>query len=227
MIEELLDRPAVGSDGFHAPEHPALLPEEEIASSSMSRERRLKFAAVRTCAREGLRRLGVSTAPILRGPSGEPVWPSGIVGSMTHCTGYHAAAVAPSDEVAAIGIDAEANRPLRYREMLGLITTAEERAWIAEMESAYPEVSWARLVFTAKESVFKAWFSLTRHRLGLGEILVHVNPLSGEFHARTSTPHGSAGDAFPNRLTGRWMARDGLLVAALSIRRSARMHEEV
>ncbi|MFG3014462.1 4'-phosphopantetheinyl transferase [Streptomyces cinerochromogenes] len=146
---------------------------------------------------------------------------------MTHCTGYHAAAVAPSDEVAAIGIDAEANRPLRYREMLGLITTAEERAWIAEMESAYPDVSWARLVFTAKESVFKAWFSLTRYRLGLGEIVVRVNPLSGEFHARTSTPHGNGGDAFPNRLTGRWTARDGLLVAALSIRRSARVQEEV
>ncbi|WP_338784223.1 4'-phosphopantetheinyl transferase superfamily protein [Streptomyces sp. DG1A-41] len=226
IIEELLDRPIVGIDGFHASEEMGLLPDEEIVASSLSHERRLKFAAVRSCARQGLRRLGVSAAPILRGAAGEPVWPSGVVGSMTHCSGYHAAAVARADHVVAIGIDAEVNSPLRYREMLDLITTEEERAWISEFESEHPDVSWARLVFTAKESLFKAWFSVTRQPLGLGEIVVEVNPLSGEFHARTSASPGRGHGALLNRWSGRWMARNGLLVAAVSMRRSAQVPEE-
>ncbi|MBX7550444.1 4'-phosphopantetheinyl transferase superfamily protein [Streptomyces sp. NPDC004232] len=229
IIEELLERPIVGIDGFHTPgdmtlRNLRLLPEEESTAASLSPERRLKFAAVRNCARQGLHRLGIAPAPILRGPAGEPVWPSGIVGSMTHCSGYHAAAVARSDEVAAIGIDAEVNRPLRYHEMFDLITTREERAWIADVESAYPDVSWARLVFTAKESLFKAWFSITRRPLGLGQITVEVDPLSGEFHARTSVPPGHGDDAFSNPWCGRWTARNGFLVAAVSMRRSVRTH---
>ncbi|MFH9662739.1 4'-phosphopantetheinyl transferase [Streptomyces sp. NPDC017248] len=226
IIEELLDDPIVGVDVFHATDDTGLLPEERSAASSLSRERRLKFAAVRDCARQGLRRLGVGAAPILRGAAGEPLWPAGVVGSMTHCSGYHAAAVARADQVAAIGIDAEVNRPLRYREMLDLVATAQERAWVAEFESAYPQVSWARLVFTAKESLFKAWFSVTGQSLGLGEIVVEVNPLSGEFHARTSASPGRGRDALSDRWSGRWMARDGLLVAAVSMRRSGQPQED-
>ncbi|MFS0691357.1 4'-phosphopantetheinyl transferase superfamily protein [Streptomyces nitrosporeus] len=220
MIEEMLDRPVVGIDDLQDAAGSTLFPEEEIVSSSMSRERRLKFAAVRGCARQGLRELGISAGPILRGPGGEPVWPAGVVGSMTHCPGYHAAAVARSDEVAAIGIDAEVNGPLRHREMISLITTVEERTWISDLEASHPEVSWARLVFSAKESLFKAWFSFTGERLGLGDISIGTKESpDGEFTARVFARRKGRCVPRPSRLTGRWMARDGLLVTATTIPR--------
>ncbi|MFC9329471.1 hypothetical protein [Kitasatospora sp. NPDC057015] len=65
-------------------------------------------------------RLGLPPAPVLRGPSGEPVWPRGLIGSMTHTRGYHAAVVAPSRSILAIGVDAEPNQRLRTEDMLPL-----------------------------------------------------------------------------------------------------------
>ncbi|MFE4453029.1 4'-phosphopantetheinyl transferase [Streptomyces sp. NPDC056796] len=225
MIQELLRPPVVGFDGFRVPgrlglrDGPGLLPGEESAASAMSPARRLEFTAVRGCAREGLRRLGVRPAPILRGPAGEPLWPAGVVGSMTHCSGYHAAAVAPADEVAAVGIDAEVHAPLRYAEMLGLIATPEERARISGLTRDHPQVHWDRLAFVTKESVFKAWFALTGRPLGPGEIVVHLDPSGGHFRAR---PRTAGGDAAPDvELSGRWAVRDGVLLAAVTVPRAA------
>ena len=52
-------------------------------------------------------RLGVPPAPILPGERGAPQWPAGYAGSITHCAGYRAAAVARTREMLTIGVDAE------------------------------------------------------------------------------------------------------------------------
>ena len=71
-----------------------LLPAERAALGQVVDGRRRDFAAGRHCARRALARLVGSPEPILSGPDREPVWPQGIVGSITHCDGYRAAAVA-------------------------------------------------------------------------------------------------------------------------------------
>ena len=68
--------------------------EEEERASSMVVSRRADFVTVRACARLALGRLGVPPVPLVPGEAGEPSWPNGIVGSMTHCRGLRAAAVA-------------------------------------------------------------------------------------------------------------------------------------
>jgi enterobactin synthetase component D / holo-[acyl-carrier protein] synthase len=55
---------------------------------------------------------GALPAPILPGPAGEPGWPPGVTGSITHCPGYRACAVARTEDLAAIGIDAEPDEEL-------------------------------------------------------------------------------------------------------------------
>ena len=67
---------------------------------------------MRTCARIALGRLGLPPAPLLSGPKREPLWPDGVVGSITHCDGYRAVAVARADQLASIGIDAEPHAEL-------------------------------------------------------------------------------------------------------------------
>ena len=47
-----------------------------------------------------------------RGSHGEPLWPAGLVGSITHANGYRAVAIAPSEKVSAMGIDMEPLVPL-------------------------------------------------------------------------------------------------------------------
>ncbi|WP_423832395.1 hypothetical protein [Streptomyces manipurensis] len=69
--------------------------------------RRAQFATARACARRALAGLGREPVALLPGPGGAPQWPSGVVGSITHCEGYRAAVAAPAGVVAALGIDAE------------------------------------------------------------------------------------------------------------------------
>ena len=67
----------------------------------------------RALARQALAAIGIAPVPIPSGPQGEPRWPSGIVGSITHCAGYRACAVGHADSFAALGIDAERDVPLK------------------------------------------------------------------------------------------------------------------
>src|SRR5829696_6355628 len=87
----------------------ALFPEECAVIASAVEKRQREFATVRYCARAALAKLGVPPSPLLPGDRGAPNWPDGIVGSMTHCERFRAAAVARSSEVLTIGIDAEPN----------------------------------------------------------------------------------------------------------------------
>ncbi|HEY3692789.1 MAG TPA: hypothetical protein VGL46_21300 [Pseudonocardiaceae bacterium] len=57
----------------------------------------------------------------------KPVWPPGVVGSLTHCTGYRAAAVAHRRGVLTVGIDAEPHEPLPQMSLVPLPST---RSWL-------------------------------------------------------------------------------------------------
>ena len=90
-----------------------LFPEEELALGDAVEKRRREFVTGRACAREALAGLGLPPSPIGSGTKGEPLWPPGVTGSITHCEGYRASAVARSSSALMLGIDAERNAPLR------------------------------------------------------------------------------------------------------------------
>jgi 4'-phosphopantetheinyl transferase EntD len=160
-----------------------LFPEEREHIAHAVAKRRVEFAAVRRCARKALQELGYPPVPILPGEQREPRWPEGVVGSMTHCAGYCAAAVARSGEVSALGIDAEVHAPLPEG-VLDLISLESERALLAELTGRVPgAVHWDRVLFSAKESVYKAWFPLTRRWLGFEQADIELR-MDGTFEAR-------------------------------------------
>src|SRR5918992_849287 len=82
-----------------------------------------------------------------------PRWPAGVVGSMTHCVGYRAAAVARSDELCGIGIDAEPHAALPGA-VLDLVLRDEERERLRALADSSPDLHWDRVVFCAKEAVY-------------------------------------------------------------------------
>ena len=100
--------------------------------------------------------------PILKGEKGEPCWPDGVVGSLTHCEGYRGAAVAPQGRVRSVGIDAEPHDVLPNG-VLDAISLPGERAGLDALPSG---LHWDRILFCAKEATYKAWFPLTRRWLG-------------------------------------------------------------
>jgi 4'-phosphopantetheinyl transferase EntD len=216
VIEELLPPLAMAEEAFVDPPEASLFPEEEAVVARAVLKRRREFTTARFCARAALARLGVPAAPILPGPRGAPTWPAGIVGSMTHCAGYRAAVVARGGDLATVGVDAEPNEPLPEG-VLDAVTVADERVWLPELLAEHPDVCWDRLVFSVKESVYKAWFPLTGRWLDFAEAVVTVDPKEGTFAARLLVPGPvHAGRPIPG-FTGRWLARDGLLVTAIAL----------
>jgi 4'-phosphopantetheinyl transferase EntD len=193
-----------------------LFPAEEAAVANAVEKRRREYVTARACAREALGRLGVAARPILNGARGEPLWPAGIVGSITHCAGYRACAVARTAELLAIGVDAEADEPLPDG-LIGDIASPEERRRIEELAELEPVVSWDRLLFCAKESVYKAWYPLMESWLGFEDASVTINRERGTFVARLLVTGPSLPGGELTRFEGRWLAEEGLLVTAIAV----------
>jgi 4'-phosphopantetheinyl transferase EntD len=222
LLEGLLPEDVAVAELFDAVEGVELFPQEAAAVAGAVEKRRREFGSVRLCARQVLARLGVAPRPLAPGGSGPawarraPRWPEGIVGSMTHCVGYHAAAVARGASVAALGVDGEPNEPVPegVRE---LITLPEERSVLERLGAAHPDVHWDRLLFSAKESVYKTWFPLTGRWLDFGECAITPDPERGTFTADLKVPGPVVGGVRLDRFHGRWRVRHGLVVTAVVI----------
>jgi enterobactin synthetase component D / holo-[acyl-carrier protein] synthase len=189
-----------------------LFPAEEAIVARAVEGRKDEFATIRRCARTALAELGVPPGPILPGVRGAPVWPAGIVGSMTHCVGYRAAAVArsASSGVAGLGIDAEVDGALPGG-VTRLVASETEREHVAALGERYPGVHWDRVLFSAKESVYKVWSPMTGEWLDFLEASIEIDPGAGTFSARVLVP-GPIGE-----LTGRYLVEDGLVLTAIVI----------
>lgn len=193
-----------------------LFASEEAALAAAVDKRRREYATVRHCARLALADLGLPPVPILNGPDREPLWPPGIVGSMTHCDGYRAAALALAGTLASIGIDAEPHAPLPPG-VLHLVARPDEVAHLARLAAEVPEVHWDRLLFSAKESIYKAWFPLARRWLGFDDATLNFDPASRVF---TAVLHRAGPRVCGRALTtmaGRWLVHNGLILTAVTV----------
>ncbi len=225
MIEEILPSAVACAEVFTDPPGATLFPQEEPIVAQAVEKRRREFTAGRYCARTALGKLGIAPAPILTGERGAPRWPPGIVGSITHCDGYRAAVVARASDVTAIGLDAEPNHPLPGG-VLDIVSLATERTRLAALAAAGPGICWDRLLFSAKESIYKAWFPLTRRWLGFEEADVTIET-DGTFTARLLAPAAPEeppgqphGQVPPTSFAGRWLAGGGLVLTAVSVPRA-------
>ncbi|MBY8850537.1 4'-phosphopantetheinyl transferase [Saccharothrix longispora] len=216
MITDLLPPPISAVDCFGDPDGVVLFPEEEEHVAKAVDKRRKEFATGRHCARTALAGLGHAPAPLLPGPNREPTWPAGVVGSITHCRGYRAAAVGRVGEVWTIGIDAEPNEPTPDG-VLEAIAVPGELARMPALRAAGDKVAWDRLLFSAKETVYKAWFPLTRAWLGFEDAEVTINPDDGTFSARVLIDHPVVDGTTLDGFTGRWLAREGFVVTAIAV----------
>jgi 4'-phosphopantetheinyl transferase EntD len=217
MIERILPPPVVAAESFGDDPDAALFPEEQAAVANAVESRRREFATGRACARAALARLGRSAAAVLRGPGGAPQWPEGTVGSITHCAGYRAAAVTSANDVLSLGIDAEPNEPLPDDGMLELIASPAECVRLRELAAATPGVSWDRLLFSAKESVYKTWFPLARRWLGFESADVVIDPAGGTFTACLLVTGPLVNGSSLTLLHGRWLSCQGLLVTSIVV----------
>ncbi|MET9491927.1 4'-phosphopantetheinyl transferase Npt [Nocardia sp. NPDC006630] len=197
--------------------HPA---EEHLIARAVEKRRR-DFIGARYCARQALAQLGEPAVAIGKGGTGEPLLPRGIVGSLTHCDGYRAAALGHKLRFRSIGIDAEPHAALPDG-VLDSVSLPPEREWLATVLPG-TGLHLDRLLFCAKEATYKAWFPLTGRWLGFEDahITFTVDEESagtgaGSFHTRLLIPGQTTdGGAALHSFDGRWVITDGLILTAI------------
>ncbi|GAX48929.1 4'-phosphopantetheinyl transferase family protein [Streptomyces olivochromogenes] len=223
MIEELLPESVVtvethGDDqDWDAPLYPG---EQEFVARSVEKRRR-EFAAVRACARRAMEKLGVPAQAVPRGEHGAPVWPAGLIGSMTHCEGYCAASLVRATDLASLGIDAETHEELPD-DVIVSVALPTENDRLRELARQDASVHWDRLLFSAKESVYKAWYPLTGKWLDFFEADIELfaddGPArSGVLRAELLVPGPLVNGRRIQSFEGRWTVRRGLLATAVTV----------
>jgi len=138
-----------------------LLPDAEasLLHPNASEKRIREFSAGRLAARKALGELGCESSPaILLGTRGEPLWPSGYTGSISHSENLAAALVAKIGEFRSVGIDLQSLRRRVNEEIARRICHPNELAWCLSARDEFQ----ARLmsIFSAKETLFKALYPL-------------------------------------------------------------------
>ncbi len=218
MIARLLPRAAIGHERWTDPPGVMLTAEEQQLIDGVSSQRRREFTTGRHCAHLALTDLGWPAHSILIGSRGEPRWPEGVIGSITHCRGYRAAAVAPRAVCDGLGIDAEPHRRLPRR-LEELIATPAELRQLAALRQQYPTTAWDRLLFSCKEAVYKVWYPQTGQPLGFHQAHIAIDPTTQTF--TTLIDPKTARVAYDGRLhgeiLGRWSTTPELILVTATL----------
>jgi len=152
-----------------------LFPEERASIAKAVDKRRAEFGTARVCARRALARLGYAPMPLVPNKDRSPVWPGGVVGSITHTRGYCAVVVARDSELVSLGVDAEQDKTLTP-DMIEMICTPHERARLFERDAV--------VYFAAKEAFYKCQYPLTQQFLGFQDVELDLDLATGTFAAR-------------------------------------------
>jgi 4'-phosphopantetheinyl transferase EntD len=179
-----------GDEGAFADRAAALTP------ASLARRR--ASGAARIAARALLADLGADpAAPLKRGPTGAPIWPDGIVGSLAHDEAFAVAVAAWRGRLVGLGVDVEPAEALPA-DLVDLVLGASERL---ETEG---DGTARRLAFACKEAVYKAIHPLDGSALEYADIEVRLG--DGEAVLRDG-----------RRLRLATLTRERLVAAALAL----------
>jgi len=138
-------------------------------------KRRCEFSAGRTCARQVLRELGCADAPIVQDQNGAPLWPPGIVGSITHSNTYAAAVAADSSQARGLGIDMETVSRVSPA-IAGKILTEPEKVCLQNHPDPFAQQRLLALYFSAKEAIYKCLHPLLQSRIGFEDAFIECAP---------------------------------------------------
>ncbi|VTY07679.1 4'-phosphopantetheinyl transferase Npt [Rothia dentocariosa] len=192
---------------------------EYFASAVPKRVREATTA--RSCARLALKRLYLREPELTELPTepifvpradGSPAWPAGVVGSMTHCAGYRAAAVASAHRYAGIGIDVEPAVPL---------SAAVQELIVREEERRFAFGVYSKVLFSAKEAALKTWYPLGFRGFDVSDISVACDVESAA-ERRGEDARGTFTARIPTMpdapvLHGGWAIGGGFVATAASL----------
>ena len=187
--------------GDYAPE---LRSEEAQALGEVSSVRSQQFSSGRRSAHTAFGHLQIEDHAIGRAER-IPVWPPGVVGSISHSESLAGAAVGRSETYLGMGFDLVPIAAVSEKVSQRLLLDSELK-WVRDMGSG----DWRTALFSAKESVYKAVNPVVGEYLGFRDVTVSVVPDALEFFAATLETRESseivdAGHGFIHRVEGHWL----------------------
>jgi len=160
------------------PPHKLALPQNH----QFSPKRLADFSSGRYCAMQALEQLGIEDAVIPICEDRAPIWPEGIVGSISHCDSLTGAIVAKSSDHVSIGLDIEEIGRVTP-DLWDLVFTEKERKYLFGLSKSEIELK-STAIFSIKESFYKFQYPLTKTFLDFLDVevalpdLTHVNVLA-------------------------------------------------
>ena len=185
-----------GRVGDHASE---LLTAERVGLERMGDVRRAEYSSGRRVARCALGLLGFADQPV-SAHGRIPVWPPGVVGSITHSRTLALAIVARADGMRGVGVDLERERRVDER-IAARVLVPREREQLAEQD-------WRTMLFAAKEAVYKAVNPLVGEYLEFADVEISAEA-DGTYRAAMTRPGESqatveAGRGWFRHVDGHW-----------------------
>lgn len=179
-------------------------------------KRKAEYVAGRLCAMRAIEaQTGQAGVSIATGASGAPVWPKGLVGSITHTHGFAAAALADGRCLRGLGIDSE--------EIMTQKVMENVKARICRADEAYgtqgsmTEQVYTTMIFSAKESLFKCLHALVGKMFWFEDARIEiVDHDAGIFQAELMT---DLTEEFCRsvKLTGHFRVGSGLVHTGISL----------
>jgi 4'-phosphopantetheinyl transferase EntD len=194
-----------------------LYPDEAAHLGRAVPKRVQEFAAGRLCARRVLTELGINDFPLKAALDRQPVWPLGIVGSITHTTGFVAAVAGERKRMAALGLDCELAGSVKTELWQKLFRDNETR-WLRRLPTSQQAAA-ATLMFCAKEAFYKCQYPLTGEWLNFRDAWVELPAWGagqGIFNLYASRPIALASHAqLPMR--GRYLFHEPFVTAGVAL----------
>jgi enterobactin synthetase component D len=204
--------PALGAAGLFLP----------AALEGAVPKRKIQFLAGRYCAREAIEWLRPlsSASPLQRDADGCPIWPQGLVGSISHTDAFATAAVAPAGVACALGVDVEPTLSREAADDVARLVAAEEETRRVAEAAGVNRLESLTVIFSAKESLFKALYPLTRRHFDyLDFAVVRLDSQKRRFAIRLTAPFAAAFGAA--EFVGRYELTGGVVGAGMLVSESA------
>lgn len=160
---------------------PRLMGDEVLAIDHVVPKRAREFGAGRAAARQAMEALGQPPRPVLQGDDRAPVWPAGLTGSITHTDRDALAVVTDDPAIRALGLDMEPATPL-CPDLWDSVCTIADRRWLASLGPTQRGY-FAKLVFCAKEAVYKAQYQISRTVIDFQAVALVIDLHANRFTA--------------------------------------------
>ena len=141
---------------------------DEKDTSRMENSRQKESLLAHQCARKALAKLGNEVDAITKGIAGNPLWPKGFTGSISHSKGFCMAVVGRDENYRSIGLDIELNGRIKPA-AIERITHSIEKDFIGD------DPGKGTLLFSLKEAFYKAQFALFEKPLGFKDVAFSID----------------------------------------------------